>query len=66
MTDSLEKAVEYLIRNCYFSIGDEGFQQIISIPMASDPASSFANLFLFYCEWQYINNLKKENVIAAQ
>ena len=64
-TDSLEKAVEYLIRNCYFSIGDEVFHQIIGIPMGSDPAPSFANLFVFYYEWQYINNLKKANVIAA-
>ena len=41
------------------------FHQIIGIPMGSDPAPSFANLFVFYYEWQYINNLKKANVIAA-
>ena len=63
---SLKKAVEYLIKNCYFAIGDQVFQQIIGIPMGSDPAPFFANLFLFFYEWQYINNLKKENVIAAR
>ena len=34
--------------------------------MGSDPAPFFANLFLFYYEWQYVNNLKKENVILAR
>ena len=63
---SLKKAVEYVIKNCYFAIGDQVFQQIIGIPMGSDPAPFFANLFLFYYEWQFINNLKKVNVISAR
>ena len=63
---SLKKAVEYVINNCYFAIGNQVFQQIIGIPMGSDPAPFFANLFLFYYEWQYINNLKKENVVSAR
>lgn len=34
--------------------------------MESDPAPFFANTFLFYHEWQHINNLKKENIISTQ
>ena len=33
--------------------------------MRSDQAPPFANIFLFYYEWQYINNLKKENLIPV-
>ena len=42
----LKKAVEYLIRNCYFIT-----------PVASDPPPFFNNFILFCFEWQYINKL---------
>ena len=45
-----KKAVKYLIRNFYFAIGDQVFQQIIGIPTGRDPAPFLANLFLFYYE----------------
>ena len=63
---SLKKAVEYVINNCYFAIGNQVFQQIIAIPLGLDLAPFFTNLFLFYHKWQYINNLKKENVVSAR
>ena len=59
-------AVEYLNRNCYFSIGDQIFQQIICISMGPDPLPLFTNPFLFHYELQYINSYKKENVISAR
>ena len=34
--------------------------------MGSDPAPFFTHLFLFYYEWQYVKNLKKNNIISAQ
>ena len=33
--------------------------------MGSVQTPFFPNLFLFYFEWQYINNLKEKNVILA-
>ena len=48
--NSLKKAVGHLIRNSHFAIGDQVFQQKIGIPIGSDPAPFFANLFLFYYE----------------
>ena len=63
--NSLKEAVCYLINNCYFVIGTFTFRQAIGIPMGSDPAPFFANLFLSYFEWQYMKNLNKENNILA-
>ena len=39
---------------------------MIGILMGSGQHYFFANLSLFYCEKQYINNLKKQNVISVQ
>ena len=41
-------AVAYLLLNCYFIVGSKIFCQIIGIPMGSDPAPFFANLFLYF------------------
>ena len=46
--NSLKRIVEYLVRNCYFDIRDKVFQQIIDIPVGSDIAPFFTNLFLLY------------------
>ena len=46
--NSLKRIVEYLVRNCYFDIRDKVFQQIIDIPVRSDIAPFFTNLFLLY------------------
>ena len=36
--------------DCYFTVGPEIFYYIIGIPMESDPASFFTNLFLYFYE----------------
>ena len=41
----IKDAVAYLLLNCYFTIGPKIFCQIIGIPMGSNPAPFFANLF---------------------
>ena len=45
-TISLKRAVKYLIRNCYFAIGDQVFQHIIGITMQLVPAN-FHSLSFF-------------------
>ena len=64
--DSLKNAVKYLITNSYFTVGSKIFRQIIGIPMGSDPAPFFANLFLYYYENKWISNLKKTDLITAR
>ena len=58
---SIVKAVRYLINNSFFTLGKKLFKQTIGIPMGSDPAPFFANLFLFYHEEQWISKQRKAN-----
>ena len=64
--ESLIQAVSYLIRNCHFKLGDKLFRQDIGIPMGSDPAPAFANLFLFHYESSWLKSIKKNNCILAR
>ena len=60
--NSIEKAVEYLIRNCYFAIRDYIFNKLF-LTLWDQTQHQFSVTFFFYYEWQKLNNLKKENVI---
>ena len=44
----MKDAVSYLLFNCDFTVGPNIFSQIIGIPMGSDPAPFYANLFLYF------------------
>ena len=54
---TLIEAVTFLVKNCYFSIGNLLFRQSIGIPMGIDPAPFWANLFLYFFESKYVQNL---------
>ena len=58
-------AVSYLL-NCYFTVGPKIFYQIIGISMGSNPAPFFANLFLYFYESKWMNELKKNDLIKAR
>ena len=62
----IKDAVAYLLLNCYFTVGPKIFCQIIGIPMGSDPAPFFANLFLYFYESKWMNELKKNDLIKAR
>ena len=62
----IKDAVSYLRSNCYFTVGPKIFCQIIGIPMGSDPAPFFANLFLYYYESRWMNELKKKDLIRVR
>ena len=64
--EEIKEAVAYLVSNSYLTIGSKIFRQIIGIPMGSDPAPFFANLFLYYYENKWINGLKKTDLITAR
>ena len=40
--------------------------RLLVIPMGSDPASFFANLFLYFYEKKWMNDLKKNDLIKAR
>ena len=62
----IKDAVAYLILNCYFTVGPKIFCQIIGIPMWSDPARFFANLFLYLYESKWMSELKKNDLIKVR
>ena len=62
----IKDGIKYLMDNCQFTLGDKVFQQVIGIPMGSDPAPFMANLFLYYYESRWIKELKKKNLIVAR
>ena len=64
--ESVINAVSYLIKNCYFRFGDKLFRQDIGIPMGSDPAPFFANLFLYHYESSWLKSTKKTNNTLAR
>ena len=57
--DRLVEMLEYLIDNIYIVVGNRVFQQHIGIPMGTDCAPLLVNLYLFYYEYKYMNNLMK-------
>ena len=62
----LKDAVRYLLNHCYFRFGNKIFRQKIGIPMGSDPAPFFANLFLYFYENRWIRQLKKQDIQKAR
>ena len=54
---AVKQAMQYLIENCYFSVGNCILRQCIGIPMGIDPAPFWANLFLYVYECNYMSNL---------
>ena len=64
--ESIIDAVIYLINNSYFKLGTKLFLQNIGIPMGSDPAPFFANLFLYHYESSWLKTTKKSNNILAR
>ena len=64
--EDIKEALKYLLSNCYFTIGNKLFRQIIGIPMGSDPAPYFANLFLYYYENKWVCNLKRTDLMTAR
>ena len=62
----VKEALEYLIKNCFFTFGNKVFRQVIGIPMGSDPAPFMANLFLYHYESLWIKKLKKDDLQKAR
>ena len=63
---AIKDAVKFLMFNCFFTIGNKIFQQIIGIPMGSDPAPFFANLFLYYYENKWLRKVQRSDLRRAR
>ena len=62
----VKDAISYLLKHSYFTVGVNIFKQVVGIPMGSDPAPFFANLFLYYYERKWLLELKKNDLVAAR
>ena len=63
---SFKKAIKNVPDNCCFQFGSKVFQQVIGIPLVSDPASFMGNHFLFYYEDKWIRKNKRKDLIQAR
>ena len=59
-------AVEFLLKNCFFNVGNKVLRQIIGLPMGGDPAPFWANLFLFFFEHKWIKKMRQTNNLIAR
>ena len=55
----LNEAIKFLLHNCFFSIGNIIMIQVIGIPMRSDLAPFFANLFLAHKKADWVKAQRK-------
>ena len=62
----IKSCLEFLINNSFFQVGSKIFRQVIGIPMGSDSASFFANLFLFFYESRWLKSIKNTNYGVAR
>ena len=62
----IKLALKYAIDNSYFHVGNKVFRQKIGIPIGSDPAPFFANLFLYVYESKFLSNLLKTDPVRAR
>ena len=59
--DEFIQLLEFLIDNIYVKFGDSVFRQTIGIPMGTNCAPLLANLYLFYHEYHFLENLDKKD-----
>ena len=62
----ITSCLEFLINNSFFQVASKIFRQVIGIPMGSDPAPFFANLFLFFYESRWLKSIKNTNYGVAR
>ena len=63
---NIKDAVQYLINECHFTIGNFTFSQIIGIPMGIDPAPFWANLFLSHFETNLMDQFIRTDIVIAK
>ena len=62
----LKEEIKLLSHNCFFFIGNITMIQVIGIPMGSDPAPFFSNLFLAHKESDWIKAQRKLGTINVR
>ena len=63
---SLMECINFMMDNCYFTLGGMIFKQIIGVPIGVDPGPYIANLTLWYYENNFIDKLYKVDYHSAK
>ena len=63
---AVKECLSFLTNNAYFRVGNTIFRQKVGIPIGSDPAPFFANLFLFYYESEWIKKISRTDFVRAR
>ena len=58
--------IETIIDNAFFTFGTRVYRQSTGIPMGIDPAPQMANLYLYWYEYNFMENLTKMNYGEAK
>ena len=58
--------IDCVVDNSYFRLGNRVYRQSIGIPMGVDPGPQMANLYLYYYESQYMEQLTKADYKKAK
>ena len=58
--------MQVCINNSFFQAVSKIFCQVIGIPMGSDPAPFFANLFLFFNQSRWLKSIQNNTYGAAK
>ena len=61
--DTVKKSIAFLL-DCYFTVEDNVFKQVISIPMGADPIPCMVNMFLYHYENKFINYMTNVTALA--
>ena len=64
--ESLMKSISFLLENCYFTVGDSIFKQIIGVPIGVDAGPYIANLTLWYFENKFLESTYKSKYFVAK
>ena len=63
---SLIVVVNFLIDNCYFTLGSKIFRHTIGVPIGVDSAQFIANLTLWFYENKYLEKLYRRDYYSAR
>jgi len=64
--DELISATEFLLDNCYFTVGDSMYRQTIGVPIGIDAGPFIANLTLWYFENKFLEGTYKTKYIVTR
>ena len=64
--EELISATEFLLDNCYFTVGDSVYRQTTGVPIGIDSGPFIANLTLWYFENKFLEGTYKTNYIVTR